>query len=247
MIKVILNGSEGRMGREIAEILLSGDGDAVLCAAVDKNGDGAQFKKLVQFTGEADVIIDFSHHSATNELISYAIAKRLPVVIATTGHTDEEKNLINEASKSIPVFFAANFSLGIAVLVELAKKAVAMFPDADVEIVEAHHNRKVDAPSGTAKMIAESLRDVRPEADFVYGRNGMKKREKNEIGIHALRLGNNPGMHQIIVATDSQTLTLQHQAESRSVFADGAIVAAKYLVDKESGLYNMETMLRDVL
>ena len=247
MIKVILNGAGGRMGREIAEILLNGDGEAVLAAAVDKNVEGVQYKKLTQYTGEADVIVDFSHHSATIELVAYAIARRLPVVIATTGHTEEEKALIAEASKSIPVFFAANFSLGIAVLVELAKKAVAMFPDADVEIIEAHHNRKVDAPSGTAKMIADSLRDVRPDAEFVYGRNGMKKREKNEIGIHALRLGNNPGMHQVIVATDSQTLTLCHQAESRSVFADGAIVAAKYIAEKESGLYDMQTMLADVL
>ena len=122
-----------------------------------------------------------------------------------------------------------------------------MFPDADVEIVEAHHNRKADAPSGTAKMLAEALCDVRPEAELVYGRNGMKKREKNEIGIHALRYGNNPGMHQVIVAPDSQTLTLQHQAESRSVFDDGASVAAKYLVGKEPGLYNMQTMLAEVL
>ncbi len=247
MIRVILNGAGGRMGREIEEILLSGDGDAILAAAVDKNADNVPFKKLVQVTSEADVIVDFSHHSATNELVAYAIAKRLPVVIATTGHTDEEKALINETAKSIPVFFAANFSLGIAVLVELAKKAVMMFPDADVEIVEAHHNRKADAPSGTAKMLAEALCEVRPEAELVYGRNGMKKREKNEIGIHALRYGNNPGMHQVIVATDSQTLTLQHQAESRSVFADGAIVAAKYLVGKEPGLYNMQTMLAEVL
>ncbi len=247
MIKVILNGAGGRMGKEIAELLLDGEGDAVLAAAVDKNAEGVQFKKLTQYTGDADVIIDFSHHSATNELVSYAIARRLPVVIATTGHTDEERALIMETAKNIPVFFAANFSLGIAVLVELAKKAVTMFPEADVEIVEAHHNRKVDAPSGTAKMIAEAIRNVRPEAEFVYGRNGMKKREQNEIGIHALRLGNNAGMHQVIVATDSQTLTLQHQAESRSVFADGAIVAAKYVADKEPGLYNMETMLHDVL
>ena len=235
------------MGREVEEILLDGNGEAVLAAAVDKNSGNIQYKKLVQYTGEADVIVDFSHHSATNELVSYAIARKLPLVIATTGHTDEEKALIRETAKSDPVFFAANFSLGIAVLVELSKKAVALFPDADVEIVEAHHNRKMDAPSGTAKMIAEALKNVRPEADFVYGRNGMKKREKNEIGIHALRLGNNPGMHEVIIATDSQTLTLKHQAESRSVFADGAIVAAKYIADKEPGLYNMETMLRDVL
>ena len=247
MIRVILNGAGGRMGREVEELLLSGDGDAILTAAVDKNAVDVPLKKLVQVTSEADVIVDFSHHSATNELVAYAIAKRLPLVIATTGHTDEEKALIMETAKNIPVFFASNFSLGIAVLIEMAKKAVMMFPDADVEIVEAHHNRKVDAPSGTAKTIAESLKEVRPQAEFVYGRNGMKKREVNEIGIHALRYGNNPGMHQIIVATDSQTITLQHQAESRAVFADGAITAAKYLVGKQPGLYTMDTMLADVL
>ncbi len=247
MIKVILNGAGGRMGKEVEEILLDGNGEAVLAAAVDKNVPGIPYKKVAAYTGEADVIIDFSHHSATNEIVSYAIARRLPVVIAPTGHTDEEVALIRQASKSVPVFFSANLSLGVAVLINLAKKAAALFPDADIEIVEAHHNRKADAPSGTAKMIADALCEVRPEAELVYGRNGMHKREKNEIGIHALRLGNNPGMHQVIIATDSQTLTLQHQAESRSVFADGAIAAAKYLVDKEPGLYNMETMLSDVL
>ncbi len=247
MIKVILNGAGGRMGREVEEILLNGEGDAVLAAAVDKNVASVPYSKLSEYTGDADVIIDFSHHSATNEIVSYAMARKLPVVIAPTGHTDEEKALINEAAKSIPVFFSANLSLGVAVLVNLAKKAAALFPDADIEIVEAHHNRKADAPSGTAKMIADALCQVRPEAELVYGRCGMQKREKNEIGIHALRLGNNPGMHQVIIATDSQTLTLQHQAESRSVFADGAITCAKYLVNCAPGLYNMETMLSEVL
>ena len=122
-----------------------------------------------------------------------------------------------------------------------------MFPDADIEIVETHHNRKADAPSGTAKMLASALCQVRPQSELVYGRCGMQKREKNEIGIHALRLGNNPGMHQVIVATDNEVLTLQHQAQSRSVFADGAVAAAKYLVTREAGLYNMETMLSDEL
>ena len=129
---------------------------------------------------------------------------------------------------------------------KLAKKAVAMFPDADVEIVEAHHNRKADAPSGTAKMIASAIKEVRPEAEFVYGRNGMKKREKNEIGIHALRMGNESGMHEIYVSTDSQTLTLRHNAESHQVFADGALAAAKYVATKKAGFYNMDTMLADV-
>lgn len=246
-MKVILNGAGGRMGCEVAKILCAEGSGAVLAAAVDKNCEGYPYKKLTDYTGDADVIIDFSHHSATNELVSYAVAKRLPVVIAPTGHTDEEIALINEAAKSIPVFFTANLSLGIAVLVDLAKKAAAMFPDADIEIVEAHHNRKADAPSGTAKMLANALHDVRPEAEFVYGRCGMQKREKKEIGIHALRLGNNPGMHQVIVATDNEVLTLQHQAQSRSVFADGAVAAAKYLMGRGAGMYNMETMLSDEL
>lgn len=245
MLKIILNGAGGRMGRMMASVIDADDG-AVLVAEVDKVAEDCQYKNLSDYTGEADCIVDFSHHSATKELVSYAVAKKLPLVIAPTGHTDEELALINEASRSIPLFFTANFSLGIAVLVELAKKAVAMFPDADVEIVEAHHNRKVDAPSGTAKMIASALREVRPQAEFVYGRNGMKKREKNEIGIHALRMGNESGMHEIYVSTDSQTLTLRHNAESHQVFADGALAAAKYVATKPAGFYNMDTMLADV-
>ncbi len=245
MIKVILNGAGGRMGQVMCGVLSAAD-DAELVAAVEKIAEGYEYNNLADYTGEADCIIDFSHHSATKELVSYAVSKRLPLVIAPTGHTDDEKDLIREAAKSIPVFFSANLSLGIAVLVDLAKKAVAMFPDADVEIVEAHHNRKVDAPSGTAKMIADAISEVRPEAEFVYGRNGMKKREKREIGIHALRMGNEPGMHEIYVSTDSQTLTLRHQAESRQVFADGALSAAKYIIGREAGLYDMARMLADV-
>ena len=245
MVKVILNGAGGRMGQVVCGVLSAAE-DAELVCAVDKIADGYECRNLADYTGEADCIIDFSHHSATKELVSFAVSKRLPVVIAPTGHTDEEKALIMEAAKSVPVFFSANLSLGVAVLVDLARKAVAMFPDADVEIVEAHHNRKVDAPSGTAKMIADAIGEVRPEAEFVYGRNGMKKREKNEIGIHALRMGNEPGMHEIYVSTDSQTLTLRHQAESRQVFADGALSAAKYIIGREPGLYDMARMLADV-
>lgn len=245
MLRIILNGAGGRMGKMMASVIENAP-DAVLACAVDKVAEEIEVKSLSDFNGDADCIIDFSHHSATKELVSYAVAKKLPLVIAPTGHTEDELSLINEASKSIPVFFTANFSLGIAVLVELAKKAVAMFPDADVEIVEAHHNRKADAPSGTAKMIANALKEVRPEAEFVYGRNGMKKREKNEIGIHALRMGNESGMHEIYVSTDSQTLTLRHNAESHQVFADGALAAARYISQKSAGFYNMDTMLSEV-
>ena len=243
MIKVILNGAGGRMGREVEEILLDGEGDAILAAAVDKNVDSVPYKKLADYTGEADVVIDFSHHSATNEIISYAVARRLPVVIAPTGHTDEEKALIAEAAKSIPVFFTANLSLGVAVLVNLAKKAAALFPDADIEIVEAHHNRKLDAPSGTALMIADIVKEVRPRAQYVFGRHGMAKRAPEEIGIHSLRCGNEPGMHEVIISTDSQCLTLKHNAESRAVFAEGALSAAEFLCGRGAGLYNMYSLI----
>lgn len=244
-MKVILYGAGGRMGKEVRELLLSGDGDAVLVAEVDKIADSVKIHDLSQFKGDADVIIDFSHHTLTKEVIAYALSRELPLVLCTTGHTEEEKALVYEAAKSVPIFFSANMSLGIATLCDFAKRAAALFPDADIEIVEAHHNRKLDAPSGTALMIADRIKEVRPEAEYVFGRHGMAKRAPEEIGIHALRYGNEPGMHEVIISTDFQCLTLKHNAESRAVFAEGAVAAAKFIKDRSAGLYNMYSLVNN--
>ena len=242
-MKVILYGAGGRMGNEVQSLILSGDGSDELCACVDKIAENISLHDLADYKGDADVIIDFSHHSLTKEVIAYALSRSLPLVMCTTGHTDEEKALITEASASIPVFFSANMSLGIAVLCDFARRAAELFPDADIEIVEAHHNRKLDAPSGTALMIADTVKDVRPEAKYVFGRHGMAKRAPEEIGIHSLRCGNEPGMHEVIISTDFQCITLKHNAESRAVFAEGALSAARFIEKRCAGLYNMYSLV----
>lgn len=242
-MRIILNGAGGRMGRAVCEILLDGEDGDTVCAEIDKNAPNIVLKNISDYKDDADIIIDFSHHSATKELVAYALANSLPLVICTTGQTDEEIELIKEAARTVPVFYSANMSLGIAVLYDFARRAAALFPDADIEVVEAHHNRKLDAPSGTAKMLCEGLCSVRPDAKLVYGRHGMAKREKNEIGVHALRHGSEVGMHEVIISTDYQTLSLKHNAHSREVFAEGAVSAAKYIIDKPAGLYNMQSIM----
>ena len=240
-MKIIVNGAGGQMGRALSEAIeKSGD---VVCAAVDKYAEGAQYKELSEYEGEADVIVDFSHHSAAADLCAYAVRRRLPLVVATTGHTDAELALIKEAAGSVPVFLSANMSLGVALLIELAKKAAAVFPDADIEIVEVHHRRKLDAPSGTAKMIVEGIREVLPGKKAHCGRVGMAKREKDEIGVQSVRMGNVVGIHEVHICTDNQILTLRHEAQSRALFADGALSAAKFLVGKAPGLYEMKDLV----
>lgn len=246
-MKVIINGSNGRVGQEINQLLLEGYRNCQLAAAVDRNNTtppkSLLFKRLDDFEGEADCIIDFSNHLATKNLSEYALRRKIPLVIATTGQTDEELDLIKKASKDIPIFLSANMSLGIALLLELAKMTVKMMPDADIEIIEKHHNRKLDSPSGTALLIGDEIKKVRKEAKYIFGRSGKKKREKDEIGIHAIRMGDIVGEHQVIVATDTQTITLKHEAHSKALFAEGAIVAAEFLIDQEAGLYGMKDLI----
>ncbi|MBQ4066900.1 MAG: 4-hydroxy-tetrahydrodipicolinate reductase [Clostridia bacterium] len=241
-MKVILYGAGGRMGKEVISLIEAGE-DCTLCAAVDKISESVELHELADYKGEGDVIIDFSHHSLTKEVVAYALSRSLPLVMCTTGHTEEEKALIIEASRSVPVFYSANMSLGIATLCDFARRAALLFPDADIEIVEAHHNRKLDAPGGTALMIADTVKEVRPEAQYVFGRHGMAKRAPEEIGIHSLRCGNEPGMHEVIISTDYQCLSLKHNAESRAVFAEGALSAAKFISRRCAGLYNMYSLI----
>ena len=189
--------------------------------------------------------MDFSHHTAVADVLAYAKKIGAAAVIGTTGHTAEEKTLIHAASEEIPVFYAGNVSLGIAVLCRLVKDAVKYFPDADVEIVEIHHTRKVDAPSGTAKMLFNAVKEVRPDAYENCGRSGEGKRTADEIGIHALRLGNVVGIHEVHIHTGSQSLTLKHEAHTRAMLADGAVVAARFMEGKASGLYTMTELLEE--
>lgn len=245
-MKIIINGIGGRMGAEVAKLALSGMRGAELIAGVDPYGsfDGVKcFASFDEIKDKTDCIIDFSHHSATKSLLAYAEKSGTPVIVATTGHTEAELEEIRLASEKIAVFHAANMSLGIALLIELAKITAKTMPDAEIEIIEKHHDRKLDAPSGTALAIANAIKTVRDDAFFTYGRSGQAKRTKEEIGIHAIRLGNIIGEHEVIVGTDSQTVTLKHEAHTRALFAEGALAAAEFILDKPAGLYSMPDMI----
>jgi 4-hydroxy-tetrahydrodipicolinate reductase len=227
------------MGKLLCEIL--GSEVAGKVSIDDENGVARTFAELGAVY--ADVVIDFSHHTAVASVLAYAKEIGAAAVIGTTGHTAEEKALIYAAAEEIPVFYAGNVSLGIAVLCRLVKDAVKYFPDADVEIVEIHHTRKVDAPSGTAKMLFNAVKEVRPDAYENCGRSGEGKRTKNEVGIHALRMGNVVGIHEVHINTGNQTLTLKHESGSRAMLADGAVAAARFMEGKGKGLYDMESIL----
>ena len=246
-MRVVINGIGGRMGKEVAKLLKSGYKNVELVAGVDINNEStfvSCYKKLDDVKEQFDCIIDFSHHSVTRDLMDFCISKKIPVVIATTGHTEEELMLIKQASKYVNIFFSMNMSLGVALLCELAKTTVKTFPDADVEIIEAHHNRKLDAPSGTAILLANAIKTVRDGMECVFGRGGQKKREKNEIGMHSIRMGNIVGVHSVIVGTDTQTITLKHEAHDRILFAEGAVCAALFVVNQKAGLYEMNDMIK---
>ena len=250
-MKVLLSGLGGHMGQETAALLaktprglelacgisrrLAEEGTDVPCAGTFAEAKGPEFA--------ADVIVDFSHHALTNDLLSYAIAHDLPIVLATTGQTDDERAAIKAAAEKIPIFFAANYSVGVALLIKLAKQAAAVMSDAEIEIVEIHHDRTADAPCGTALAIGRAIQEVRPEATLALGRSGMGKRTKEEIGIQAVRIGNVVGTHEVLIGTQNQTITLKHEAHSRALFAEGALAAVEFLAGKPAGLYGMDDLL----
>ena len=238
-MRAILCGANGAMGK-----LIDGIRGSEVVGRVSIDGENAVPKTFGELgMVEADVVIDFSHHSAIADVLAYTKSIGAAVVVGTTGHTPEEKAMIDAASKEIPVFFTGNVSMGIAVLCRLAKQAASYFPDADIEIVEVHHTRKVDAPSGTAKMLFNAIKEVRPNAWENCGRSGEGKRTKDEIGMHALRLGNVVGIHEVHINMGNQSLTLKHESGSRAMLADGAVAAARFMVGKTAGLYNMEDIL----
>ena len=238
-MRAVLCGANGAMGKLIGQIL----GEEIVGrVSIDgENGVPKTFDELGHV--DADVVIDFSHHSAISDVLVYGKAIGAAVVVGTTGHTEAEKAQIFAAAEEIPVFYSGNVSVGIAVLCRLAKTAVSFFPDADIEIVEVHHTRKVDAPSGTAHMIFNAIKEVRPNAYENCGRAGEGKRTKDEIGISALRMGNVVGVHEVHIVTPTQSLTLKHEAITRGMLADGAVDAARFMLGKPKGLYNMENIL----
>jgi len=238
-MKAVICGANGAMGKLLCELL----GTAVVGkVSIDgENGVPRTFAELGDVG--ADMVIDFSHHTAISDVLAYAKKQGAAAVIGTTGHTEEEKERIFAAAKEIPVFFSGNMSLGIAVLCRLAKEAARFFPGADIEIVEIHHTRKVDAPSGTALMLFNAIKEVRPEAVANCGRAGEGKRTREEIGISALRMGSVVGVHEVHIHTGKEHLTLKHEAVTRAMLADGAVEAARFMEGKPAGFYNMESIL----
>lgn len=244
-----MSGCNGKMGQVIVKEVADRE-DAVICAGVDIFTDcGYDFPVFDDFSKidvEADVIIDFSHPVVLDGLLSYALAHKLPAVICTTGYSSLQVEQIKEAAKKTAVFHSGNMSLGINLIIELSKKAASIFGSAfDIEIVEKHHNQKLDAPSGTALMIADGISEVmEKEPQYVYDRHAVrKKRDSNEIGIHSVRGGTIVGEHEVIFAGHDEVLTIKHEAHSKEVFATGSINAAVFLNGKAAGLYNMSDLL----
>ena len=239
-MRAILCGANGAMGKLIDAAL-----GAEVVGRVSIDGENNVPKTFAELGKvEADVLIDFSHHTAIADVLTYAKEIGCAAVIGTTGHTPEEKAMIYAAAEEIPVFFTGNTSMGIAVLCRLAKEAAKFFPDADIEIVEVHHNRKVDAPSGTALMLFNAIKEVRPEATPNCGRAGEGKRTREEIGIHSLRGGNVAGEHAVYFLGNDEELIITHRAGSKRVFAEGALKAASFLLEQAPGFYTMADIVR---
>lgn len=245
-MKVILYGAGGRMGQEMLSLIRGEFCGAELAAAIDKTFNDAgdlHLSALPDRPIEADVLIDFSHHTCIQEIAAYAERYTLPTVIAATGHEKEELERIHALSQKVPVFHSANMSIGVAVLCSLAAQCASAFPEADIEIIEKHHSNKLDAPSGTALMLAQALTKIRSGATLVFGRSGKRARENREIGIHSIRAGSIVGEHEVIIATGSEILTVKHEAKNRVVFAEGALRAAHWLCAQPAGFYGMQDLL----
>jgi len=246
MIKVLINGCNGKMGQEVAKIVNS-DNDCVLVGGVDKENTGEYtfpvYTNCEDIKEEADVIIDFSIPVATLSILKYATAKKIPVVIATTGFNEEQEAEIKAASEKVPVFKSANMSFDINLMSRIVANLAKQLKGNDIEIVETHHNRKIDAPSGTAILLADSINNALDNSmTYEFNRHDKhEKRSKNEIGFSSIRGGNIVGEHSVIFFSENESFEIKHTSYSRSVFADGAVKAAKFMVESnfEKGFYNM--------
>lgn len=248
MIRTVICGASGKMGGFVARAAME-DGNFQIIAGIDKINNGQPFPIFSSFSDikeKVDVIIDFSHPALLDHLLDFAVKNKIPVVIATTGYSDSQLKKINEASKVIPVFFTFNMSLGVNLICSLAKKAASILGNGfDVEIIEKHHNQKIDAPSGTAIMLANAVNSVFDDKmNYEYDRHSKRsKRPKNEIGIHSVRGGTIVGEHDVIFAGHDEVITISHSAQSKEVFAVGAVRAARFLYNKNAGLYDMNSVL----
>ncbi|MEG0500793.1 MAG: 4-hydroxy-tetrahydrodipicolinate reductase [Cellulosilyticaceae bacterium] len=250
MTKILMHGCNGKIGQVITRII-SNYPELELVAGVDPNisipNNFPVFSNINECNVAVDVIIDFSTAKAVKPLLEYAMRRNIGVVVCTTGLSEDDIAFLDSASSKIPVFFSANMSLGVNLLINLAKRATEILSDSgfDIEIIEKHHNQKIDAPSGTALAIADAITDTLDEKyELCYDRSTVReKRPKHEIGIHAIRGGTIVGDHDIIFAGTDEVITLSHSASSKEVFAVGALKAAKFLDNKFPGLYNMGHLL----
>lgn len=249
MLKILLCGSEGKMGAAVKRSALKNENISI-AACVDSrlttDASKGEFAQFSDVTGKFDCIIDFSHPSVTDSELDYAIKTKTPLVLCTTGLSEEQIKRVNEAADKIPVFFSANMSLGVNLILSLCQKAAEILSDDfDIEIIEKHHNEKVDAPSGTALMIANAINEAcQNKYHYVYDRQSVRqKRDSREIGIHAVRGGNIVGEHEIIFAGHDECVSIKHSATSKEVFAVGAVNAALFVSDKAPGMYSMKDMI----
>ncbi len=248
MINVLISGALGRMGKKVYEACVLSDGVKAVCGVDIKedksNPDFPIYSAFNAINEKVDVVIDFSASTNLERILEFCKTSKTPAVLCATGYGESQVEKVNDASKEIAIFRSANMSLGVNILVELVKKAAFALNGFDIEIIEKHHNQKKDAPSGTALMLADAVKEVLPEKFYTYGREGMVgARDKNEIGIHAVRGGNIVGEHDALFAGVSETVTLSHQATDRAVFAEGAVKAACYITTKANGLYDMSDMI----
>ncbi|MDP2857714.1 MAG: 4-hydroxy-tetrahydrodipicolinate reductase [Bacillota bacterium] len=249
-MKVLLHGCNGKMGRVMTRVL-SETPDMEIVAGVDLEPEKARntypvYVRLLDVKEDANVLIDFSHHSCIAGLLEFGTSRNVPLVICTTGFSAEEKQAMASAAGTVPILNSANMSLGVNLLLSLVSQAAALLHDGfDIEVVERHHNQKVDSPSGTALMIADAMNSALDNTmEYVYGRHSKnQRRQKPEIGIHAVRGGAIVGQHDVIFAGQGEVIEISHSALSRDVFAYGAVRATRFLVGRPPGLYSMKDVI----
>ena len=248
MLEIMVNGCNGKMGQTVCD-LIEQNKDLVLKCGFDKNITGEfafpVFDKIENIRENPDVIIDFSVPISTLNILKYAIKKKIPVVIATTGFSEKEEEIIKEYSKTIPIFKSANMSYNVMIMKKLVKWLAPLLKNTDIEIIETHHNRKIDSPSGTAQMLANEINaSLGGKYYYEYNRHSKaEKRNKNEIGINSIRGGNIVGEHVVQFFGEFETFELKHTTYSREIFAEGAVKAAQFLINKPCGLYDMESLM----
>ena len=251
MVKAIMHGCNGRMGQVVSELVKADDGIEFVAGVDSYTGradDYPVFESIEKCDVDADVILDFSNAAAVDGLLDYCVEKQVPVVLCSTGLSEEQLQKVEEASKKVAVLKSANMSMGINLLLKLLQNATKVLAPAgfDIELVEKHHNQKLDAPSGTAIALADSINESMDNAyEYVYDRSQVrKKRDAKEIGISAVRGGTIVGEHEVIYAGTDEVIEFKHTAYSRTVFGKGAVEAAKFLAGKEAGRYDMSDVIR---